>query len=218
MKGRTLHVEGNDDLFTIANLLERNGVDMSEARRPFEIIPALTLEKLLNIIPEAVAAATDRPVGFVLDIDIPLRDRWAAVRERLRAADVLAPDVCPPDGFSGRRDDYGPESGVGVWLMPDCSTDHGTLEDLLKSLIPSGDTLWPFAQECTDDAKSKGAVFTDVHRRKASIHCWLAWQKEPGRPFGIAINAKFFGSDSPQAIAFLKWLKNLFRIENLKLV
>jgi hypothetical protein len=94
--------------------------------------------------------------------------------------------------------------------MPDCATDHGRLEDLLKTLIPADDKVWPHAQESTVKAKRLGAEFGDGLRDKANIHCWLAWQKEPGLPFGAAIKAKFLEHDSPQALAFLRWLQKLY--------
>ena len=94
-------------------------------------------------------------------------------------------------------------------------TDRGKLEDLLRTLIPADDGLWPHAQASTDKAKKFGAAFGDADRDKASIHCWLAWQKEPGLPFGTAIKAKFFDHDSPQAIAFLRWLRVLYGLTQL---
>ena len=149
----------------------------------------------------------------MLDIDVPLKDRWAQVRHRLVQAEVNAPDPCPSAGFLGRRQGY--PSDVGVWLMPDCTTDGGTLEDLLETLIPERNKLWPHAQNCTDKAKKLGAEFRHAYHEKANIHCWLAWQKDPGLPFGTAINARFFQHDSPQAMAFLRWLKRLFGLTQL---
>jgi len=53
-----LHVEGGDDLHTIAHLLRRHGIDMDEGKRPFEIKRAKSVEQLLDLIPVAVSAAT----------------------------------------------------------------------------------------------------------------------------------------------------------------
>ena len=208
-----LHVEGGDDIHTIIHLLRRHGVSMDDGVRPIKIVTAKNVDHLLENVPRAIKAATDRPVGFVLDIDVPIKDRWAQVRNRLREAQVDAPDQCPPSGFIGRRRGY--PSDVGVWLMPDCSTDGGKLEDLLKTLMPAGDKLWPHARAGTEKAKKIGAEFSDADRDKADIHCWLAWQEDPGLPYGTAIRAKFLGHDSPQALAFLRWLHRLFGIAQL---
>jgi hypothetical protein len=99
--------------------------------------------------------------------------------------------------------------------MPDCATDAGKLEDLLDTLILHGDKLRPHARKSTDAAKKLGATFPSRDTIKAQIHCWLAWQEDPGKPFGTAINAKFFIHDSPQALAFLRWLKRLYGLSEL---
>lgn len=206
-----LHVEGTNDQHTIIHLLERHGIDMGDSVRPIRIVPARSVDQLLEQVPGAIKAATSRPVGFVLDIDVAIKDRWESVCHSLIKADVDTPTQCPAEGFIGSRKGY--PSKVGVWLMPDCSSDQQKLEDLLKTLIPDSDALWPHARTSTEEAKKIGASFSGVDTDKAEIHCWLAWQKEPGRPYGTAIKAKFFGHDSPQAMAFLRWLRTLFGIE-----
>lgn len=205
-----LHVEGRDDLFAISNLLERRGLDMSEAKRLFDIVTAFGIDELLGLIQVAVDNATTHPVGFVLDTDVPVEERWVQVRDRLRKALVDAPDDCPSEGFIGGKEGY--QHPVGVWLMPDCVTDFGMLEHLLQTLIPPNDKLWPHATKCTDEAQEIGVEFAESGLQKARIHCWLAWQQDPGCPFGTAIKAKFFGQDSPEASAFSCWLKKLYGI------
>ena len=205
-----LHVEGTDDQHTIIHLLERHGIDMGEGVRPIRIVPASSVDQLLEQLPGAVKAATSRSVGFVLDIDVAISDRWESVCQSLRKADVEAPAQCPAEGFIGSRKGY--PYKVGVWLMPDCSSDRQKLEDLLKTLIPDGDALWPHARSSTEEARRIGAPLREVDIDKAEIHCWLAWQSDPGRPYGTAIKAKFFGHDSTQARAFLGWLSTVFGI------
>lgn len=71
-----LHVEGTDDQHTIIHLLERHGIDMGDGVRPIKIVPASDVHRLLEQAPRAIKAATSRPVGFVLDIDVAIQDRW----------------------------------------------------------------------------------------------------------------------------------------------
>lgn len=203
-----LKVEGRNDLCTIAELLNRHGIDMSQAKRPINITAAGSLESLLDGMRVAVRAATNRPVGFVVDADVKLSDRWNAVRDRLISEGVDVPKDCPVDGFIGQRQGY--TSRVGVWVMPDCSTDDGKLEHFLNTLVPSDDRLIGHAEQSTDEAIQLGAIFTSNDRIKAVIHTWLAWQKEPGRPFGTAICAEFFRHDSEVANRFVSWMRRLF--------
>ena len=98
---------------------------------------------------------------------------------------------------------------VGIWLMPD-NQNKGELEDFLCKLVPKSDKCWPYSDEATKQAKKIGAKFTDKEFFKAKIHTWLAWQENPGLPFGTAITAKYFGVDSPEALMFVQWFKQLF--------
>ena len=52
--------------------------------------------------------------------------------------------------------------------------------------------------------------FKDVHRSKAKIHTYLAWQEQPGLPLGVSIKAKAFDSDAKLAHDVTDWLKTLF--------
>lgn len=95
--------------------------------------------------------------------------------------------------------------------MPDNQHD-GKLETFLKSLISEHDVLIEHATEATDTAKQLGAEFAESDHLKATIHAWLAWQEDPGVPYGTAIRAKYFRHDSPVAGVFVAWFKQLFGI------
>jgi len=216
----TLVVEGNNDKFVIIALLTRHGIKMDEADRPIELKvakdPSTGAEgvvPLLASMGDAIRNATDRPIGFVLDIDLACDKRWDEVRASLKVAGIAPPEKCPAEGYIGQVPEY--PHRCGVWMMPDCVLDHGKLEHLLKTLVPAGDSFWPLAERSTDDAKIQGAEFRDVDRLKAITHCWLAWQKEPGVPFGRAVTSEYFGRDSAEATAFLRWLKKLYNLSAL---
>lgn len=94
--------------------------------------------------------------------------------------------------------------------MPDNQRDPGKLEDLLRTLVPTGDTLYEHAEHSTDEAVGRGAQFAENDRIKATLHCWLAWQESPGLPYGTAIKAKFLNTDSPAAQKFMGWFRQLY--------
>jgi hypothetical protein len=174
----------------------------------FEVVGGL--EKLIAGIETAVKAGTNRIVGFVLDADAPRIDRWRQVHARLSNVDVDAPAAGPPaGGFIGESTRF--KARVGVWLMPDNERD-GKLEDFLSTLIRDGDPLIGHAQSSTDHARTLGATFSDADRIKAVIHAWLAWQHEPGKPYGQAVRAKYFEHDSAVAARFVAWFKSLYRL------
>ena len=101
---------------------------------------------------------------------------------------------------------------MGIWLMPDNQLP-GMLEDFVAQLIPSADTLRGKADAILQEIELEGLQrFTGLHRPKALIHTWLAWQEEPGQPMGLAIRARALGHDSPTALAFVAWLRRLFTV------
>ncbi len=113
--------------------------------------------------------------------------------------------------------------------MPDCKSDHCKLEHLIKTLVPIGEPLWGHAvnsvrqaAELVDSANAMSATeadhfkrFRDVDRIKAEVRTWLAWQPNPGLGFGAALNGRILSHDSPQAIGFLRWLRNLYGFAEL---
>lgn len=212
MERPRLHVEGPDDQHSIVHLLGHHGVDY-HAKPWAPELPQFQqtggVRELLEGIEIAVRLSTGRVIGFVLDADSPLHDRWQAVRDRLTAVGVVAPQEPLPQGFIGESKTF--RSRVGVWLMPDNQHD-GKLETFLETLISEHDPLIDHAKGATDKAKDLGAEFAESDRRKASLHAWLAWQEEPGRPYGTAIRARYFRHDSAVARVFVAWFKNLFRI------
>lgn len=212
MEQSSLHVEGRDDIFSLVNLLIRHGVDYDFKPWPAafpEFKEIGSIQGLLDGMETAVKLSTGRVIGFVLDADSPLLSRWQAVRDRLERVEVDAPAGPPVEGFIGHSARY--RSKVGVWLMPDNQHD-GKLETFLETLIDQQDALIDHATKATKAATKLGAKFPDVDHIKAVIHTWLAWQEEPGRPYGTAIRARYFRHDSPAAVAFVAWFKRLYGI------
>ena len=208
-----LRVEGKDDTHAIVHLLLRHGVDCESIpvrikyARGDEEDPSGGADRLLAGMQTDVNASTGRSIGFVLDADAVPRDRWNAVCDRLKGVGLTPPNEIPKEGFV--EDASTIQARVGVWLMPD-NRRSGALEEFLRDLIAIQDPLLPIAKESTSRAKEQGARFPESDRRKAILHAWLAWQERPGVPYGIAIQAKYFGHDSAAALAFVEWFRRVF--------
>jgi len=99
--------------------------------------------------------------------------------------------------------------------MPD-NQREGTLESFLEGLVRENDMLLPHAKISTQGARELHASFPDRLVAKAELHTWLAWQEEPGLPYGSAIRARYFGHDSQAARSFVAWFCCLFGIARLK--
>ena len=204
-----LRVEGRDDKFVIENLLRRHGVDFAHV----EIKPSEADEgtggkdRLLRGMKTAVTASTGHSVGFVLDADADPKHRWQAVRQRLDDTDLVLPEAIPDGGFAGDTMAY--QVRVGVWLMPD-NQRSGALEEFLMDLVANEDRLLQLAEAATRRALRRGAAFADTRRRKAVLHAWLAWQRRPGLPYGLAVTARYFDHDSRAALTFVEWFQRVF--------
>lgn len=229
-----LCVEGADDISAIAALLKSHGVDTRQGNNHLFIRSYGNVHELLSALPDQVKSERSHPLGFVLDIDIECTNRWQAVKDQLAfngdpttTLEKSVPSICPVGGYIGRIKGYPHE--FGIWLMPDCKSDHQKLENLLTTLIPAQDPLWEhsrastkLASELVDksnldaaDSHKKWKRFSDTIRVKAEVRCWLAWQDEPGLSFGTAINSQVFRHDSANAIAFLKWIYELYKLPEL---
>ena len=99
----------------------------------------------------------------------------------------------------------------GVWLMPD-NRNAGALEAFLRDLIDQPDPLLCLAERSAKKVKQLGARYSDHDAQKAVLHTWLAWQKDPGRPYGVAIKARFFGVHSAATDRFVTWFQRVFGV------
>ena len=216
----SLRVEGRDDLHAILHLLIRNGFDY-EQQRQSPWLPSIDEIKggktgVLDNVERLVRASANTRVGFVLDADDSVENTWRAISRRLEMAGVEPPRAVPAEGFVGESGEY--KARVGVWLMPDNLQEgergEGTLERFLETLVQEADPLLPHARDATRRAKTEhGASYPDGNVKKAVLHAWLAWQEEPGLPYGTAIKARYFRHDSPVAESFVGWFRRVFEAD-----
>jgi hypothetical protein len=200
-----LIVEGRDDKWSIIELTARHGWDWANPEPHYPWIEDAEGDtRALDAFP--VALLSCRRVGIVLDADLAPRDRWRSVCGRLAGKGFDLPDQPDPEGTVLERADG---KRAGIWLMPD-NRNPGKLEDFLAVLVPEDDRCWPWSEESAIRAQAIGAGFAPSDFIKARIHTWLAWQPEPGQPFGTAIRAATFAHHADAARGFLAWMNRLF--------
>ena len=206
MAGRkVLLVEGIDDEHVMKHICTNRGIPHLD-----EVKEHGNDTRLLKAIPVQIKFSEGEGdvVGIVIDADSDLCARWQSVRDRLVEVGYRdVPNAPDPNGTIVEPPDNSLRPRVGVWIMPDNKTP-GILEDFLQYLIPKSDALFDHAVNSVDSLPEQR--FSDNDRPKAFIHTWLAWQKEPGRPYGTAITARFLDPDLPQADVLALWLKRLF--------
>ncbi len=203
---KILLVEGTDDEHVLKHICGNRGVAHLD-----EVKPHGSVDTLLESIPVRLKASEDGDiVGVVIDADTNVDVRWHSLRDRL--IDVGYQDVPADPAPDGTILD--PPAGtllprVGIWIMPDNRTS-GILEDFLRFLVPQEGHLFKHVQSSVATIPEGERRFSAVTEPKAIIHTWLAWQKEPGKPLGTAITARFLDPNVAQVDVLVSWLNRLF--------
>lgn len=203
---RILLVEGKDDEHVIKHLCRNHGLPQLDAIEKHD-----SVEQLLESFPVRLKASEEGAiVGMVLDADTDLAARWQSIRDRLLKLNYTElPDEPIPEGtiLDPPADTLFP--GVGIWLMPDNRTG-GILEDFLRFLAPANSRLFQYVEESVEGIPEGEQRFSQTAKPKALIHTWLAWQREPGKPLGQAITARYLDANVEQVNLLISWLKRLF--------
>lgn len=66
-----------------------------------------------------------------------------------------------------------------------------------------------YAATATARATELQAPYKDVHRAKAELHTWLAWQDPPAMMLSVAVR-KGLLTPNPAAHDLVAWFKRLF--------
>jgi hypothetical protein len=207
---KVLMVEGKQDVRVIPELIEANGVPWGKRKSPVVYIREYDgYQNLVNpdVISTELQASGLSVLGIMIDADENPLERWQSIGNACLKSIPNIPDALPEEGLIRNATD-----GIkfGIWIMPD-NKMRGMLETFLTYMIPTGnEELWQFAQKVSEEAKSKGAVFTELQVDKANIYTWLAWQNPPGRQLHQAIMERILNPKDPNAQKFVTWFKNLY--------
>ena len=205
---RVLLVEGMDELRLLPELLELGGIAWPEKEPPIWIEEKDGVEKILEngSIEVELQASGLRSLGVIIDSNGDPTGRWRRICGILTSLMTDFPQEISPKGIIHKLDDG---RRVGVWLMPD-NIRSGMLESLML-LIRGGDSaVAEHAHHACDEARRLGAPFREVHRDKAVLHTWLAWQDPPGQQMHIAMKMRMLPvTNSQEAAPFIAWVKEL---------
>lgn len=98
---------------------------------------------------------------------------------------------------------------IGVWIMPD-NLNEGMLEDWMKLCVSHDEqALFQHALKVTKALPQQ--KFKEIHRSKAEIATWLAWQSSPDRGAYYALRKSGFDQNSAAFKSFAGWLHQSFQ-------
>ncbi|GHV50298.1 hypothetical protein FACS1894181_10680 [Bacteroidia bacterium] len=196
---KKLLVEGNNDKHVILALCNKDKIPET-----FDIINCEGIDNLKEDL-QVRLKSTIKAIGIVIDADTNMDARWNNIKAILCTCGFAIPDKLPESGLAVYSDSI--EKTVGVWIMPD-NRSKGMLEDFL---VPSDDKLLPIVDSTLEMIEERKLnQYRPVHKPKARIHTWLAWQEDPGTPLGLAITKKYLTADSATCRLFVDWLRKVF--------
>jgi hypothetical protein len=206
---QVLLVEGKDEQRLLPELLELGGILWPSGSPPLWIEEKDGIEQILapGSIEAELKATGLRSLGIIVDANGDPISRWESLRQRLVAQFPDFPPTLAPDGTIYHADDG---RRVGVWLMPD-NVRSGMLETLLLAIRSGEPALAHHAAAACQTARELGARFRELHRDKAELHTWLAWQDPPGQQMHMAMRRRMLRIDGP-GLVFVDWVKRLHNL------
>lgn len=217
-----LLVEGRDDAHVIKALAKRYGLVNEELKEICSIKDFNQEDGGISLLLEELSVALKgsyKTIAVVVDADTDIEKRWQQIRSLLSKNATVVPEKPLPQGTTVDvivNEQSTKTIRVGLWIMPN-NRLPGMLEDFLQMLIADTSADQPmktFAEQTFENMIAKKIHRFDekLHWSKAFIHTWLAWQKDPGKPMGLAVTMKYFDANQPVAQGFIDWLKQLCNI------
>ncbi len=207
-----LLVEGKTETYVIKELCALCGIETDK----FEVNPQNGISELKTAFKTYLKSTQNyKKIWLIIDADTNFDTAWQSIRDILirsnKYRNVKSSTTLLKDGLIIHPDDEN-DIIVGIWIMPN-NTDIGMLEDFLVSLIKESDSLYEKSLSVVEMLESERdlhpGLYKKVHKSKAKIHTWLAWQNEPGTSLGTAINKKLFDVDKELCLSFRNWLVEL---------
>ena len=213
-----LLVEGKDDLHVISHLLKHYKISCinEEQKKSTEdsgsiyIKDSKSITRLLQSLEVILVDGNLTNLGVILDADTNINSPWDAIKNILQDfGKTTLPKKPNKDGTIISLEQEGRAITVGIWIMPNNSLS-GNLEHFIQHLVPKEDKLLPYAKDCIRNMPNGETRFSEKDKSKAEVHTWLAWQKAPGKPLGLAIKHKYFDANATAGRALVSWIRRVF--------
>lgn len=211
-KKTLLLVEGINDKKVIHGICSKHNIEPNFEIKDTGSISILKVEFGLTL----KSTQLYKKVWLIIDADTNYDDAWRSIRHILVEnggySNSIKPNTPKPNHEIIVLPDDANLITVGIWIMPN-NTDVGMLEDFLISLVDKNNTLYTKAVDIVNEIESERAqhigVYKGVHKSKATIHTWLAWQDQPGASLSLAVTKKLFDTNKELCKRFAEWLKAL---------
>ena len=200
--GSKLLVEGNDDKHVILALCKQFQVPEN-----FDIIDCEGIDNLFKQIDIRFKQFGVNTIGIIIDADVDVHSRWEKIKGILEKLHFTVPDTLPSSGLITKNSD---NKIVGVWIMPN-NNINGMIEDFMTFLVPPEDKLLPIVNATLLTIEEQNLhKYSLLHKSKATIHCWLSLQEDPGTPMGLSISKRYVTTDTETCKQLIHWITTLY--------
>ena len=209
-----LLVEGSEDAEVVGAIMKSH-----EIQPAFDVSVVVGISQLKQAFKIRLKNTNVlRKLWVIVDADSDCHAVWQMLRDCLISHGGYDVDAFTPLPSGGAV--FTPSDSeaitVGIWIMPD-NSQAGMVESFLALLAKDDDTLIREAHATVERLDAERDMhknmFKHVHKPKAVIHTWLAWQNPPGRSMGTAILQKRIEYSKPLLGSFMRWLLQLQAIE-----
>ena len=214
---RILVVEGKQDQDFYSALCRRAGVLNVEVRSAPGSGKGNAI-KFFEMLLKQLPGGSIKNVGVVVDADYPAGKggdtgfgaTYAEISNVAANAGFAPPPIKPPPNAGYLLTPPAGLQPAGVWIMPD-NSNHGMVEDFVKQGVidPSQKLLLSRASNAVE-AIANPLFNSSLHKSKAEVYTWLAWQKNPGSRLVGTVGGGLIDMNSQLQREFLSWLKRVF--------
>jgi hypothetical protein len=152
-------------------------------------------------------------LAIICDADKkPVQSTWQAISSKLTEVGYLnLPKSLNLNGTIIEKQAELPK--IGIWIFPN-NEKEGAVETFFQDLFPENDALLNQSKTTIQQLfDSKLHRFPEKDTQKAIVSTWLAWQAQPGRTMGIALQQKWLKVENQHADPFLDWFEQIFELE-----
>jgi hypothetical protein len=196
---KKLLVEGVDDQHVIFALCQKFNIN-----KTFDVIDSKGIDNLFEQIPLRIKNGIE-VLGIIIDADLDINSRYIKLKQIFSSHQL--PEEIPNSGLIMKNQD---NIKIGIWIMPNNQTS-GMLEDFISFLVPNDDKLMPIVNDTLNIIEiNSWNKYKPIHKSKARIHTWLAWQEVPGTPMGLSVTKKYLSIEDNNCKLFINWINELF--------
>jgi hypothetical protein len=210
----TLLVEGESDKAFFELICKTIGLDTVRVAHPKDFTHTHnSKEGVFNHLPirlQQLADGQTHRLAVMVDADHDPNGGFQKTRDRV--SEILSPfgyslATGIAAGLVYKHDDG--LADFGLWIMPN-NTNEGMLEDWIKQCIHLNEQgLFAHAVTAIDTLPNP-PKFRSIHRSKAEVATWMAWQNKPGHGLYRAVEDDLLDTGNPLYQDLSQWLNLVF--------